>query len=149
MSTFQVVVKKVIDAPPAAVYGVIVDMDEHRKILPKEFTALTVEKGGKGAGTVVRAEMKVMGMKAAHRLVISEPEPGRIMKEVDTATGVDTTWTVNPLDGGRRCELTLDTKMRVKPGLQGWVEKLITSGIMQGIYRRELDLLAARAAAKA
>lgn len=142
MSTFQVVVTKVIDAPPDAVYGVIVDMDEHRKILPKEFTGLTVEKGGKGAGTVVRAEMKVLGVKATHRLVISEPEPGRVMKEVDTATGVDTTWTITPLDGGQRCELTLDTRMRVKPGLQGWVEKLITPGIMQGIYRRELDLLA-------
>lgn len=142
MSTFQVVVSKVIDAPPKAVYGVISDMDQHRKILPKEFTALTVERGGRGEGTVVRAEMKVLGVKASHRLVISEPVPGRVMKEVDAATGVDTTWTITPLDGGRRCELTLDTRMRVNPGLQGWVEKLITPGIMKGMYRRELDLLA-------
>lgn len=142
MSTFQVVVSKVIDARPETVYGVIVDMDQHRKILPKEFTALTVEQGGRGEGTVVRADMKVLGVKASHRLVISEPEPGRVMKEVDSATGVDTTWTVTPLDGGRRCELTLDTRMRVKPGLQGWVEKLITPGLMRGIYQRELDLIA-------
>ncbi|MDF2626708.1 MAG: Polyketide cyclase / dehydrase and lipid transport [Symbiobacteriaceae bacterium] len=143
MSSFQVIVSKVIDAPSEAVYNVIIDMDEHRKILPKEFTALTVEKGGRGAGTVVRAEMQVMGVKAAHRLVISEPEPGRIMKEVDTNTGVDTTWTVTPRDGGQRCELKLDTVMRVKPGFQGWVEKLITPGIMRGMYRRELDQIAA------
>ena len=47
MSTFQVVVSRVIDARPEAVYSVITDMEEPRRILPKEFTDLVVEKGAK------------------------------------------------------------------------------------------------------
>lgn len=84
----------------------------------------------------------MLGVKASHRLVIGEPEPGRVLTEVDTVTGVATTWTITPLDGAQRCELTIDTQMRTKPGLQGWVERLITPGIMKGTYQRELNLIA-------
>lgn len=145
MATYDVSVSRVIEAPPEVVYQIISDMEEHRKILPKEFESLIVEKGGKGAGTVALVQMKVMGVRTCLRLTVLEPEPGRVMKEVDKAAGVETTWTLTPRDGGRKCDLLLHTRFPGKPGLAGLIERLINPPVTRSLYRRELAILNAYA----
>ncbi|OUN01138.1 MAG: hypothetical protein BAA02_03745 [Paenibacillaceae bacterium ZCTH02-B3] len=61
MSFYEVAVEHRFPVAADRVYNLIVDMDEHRRILPKEFEKLEVLEGGKGEGTVFRLTMNVMG----------------------------------------------------------------------------------------
>ena len=144
MTTYSVAVTADIAAPPAQVYAVISDYHEgHRAILPERyFEEMKVVEGGQGAGTVVSVAMKVMGTRPLFQLTVSEPEPGRVLREVDPQAGVDTTFTVEPLKGGSQSRVTIATSARTSPGLKGFIEKLINPAITRRIYREELTNLA-------
>lgn len=144
MSAGQVEVSRIIDAKPEVIYGIIADYrNRHPKILPKpEFAEMVVEQGGTGAGTVIRVTMRVMGMQQVLRMTVSEPEPGRVIQEENE--GVVTTFTVTPLEGGTRSRVTIASTWR-RPGFAGFVERLINPRVARGLYRRELELLAAEA----
>jgi hypothetical protein len=143
MSQFRVEVSEVIDAPPQVVYDVISDYRVgHPTILPKPyFTGLAVEEGGQGAGTVVFAHLKVMGVERTYRLVVSEPEPGRVLVEADEDAGVVTRFTVEPLRDGKQSRVTISTVTKASPGIQGVMEKLINPPITRRIYQQELQQL--------
>lgn len=143
MRTMHVAVSEVIDAAPERVYAVLADYQNHHPhIVPKPFFAgLRVEEGGVGAGTVVVADMDVYGTKRTFRLVVSEPQPGRVLVESDAAAGLVTTFTVEPLDGGARSRVTIASDTQPSPGLQGWIERLINPAITRRIYRAELKQL--------
>ncbi|MFM1652252.1 SRPBCC family protein [Brevibacillus sp. B_LB10_24] len=143
MKTYRAMVKRTIDASVETVYRVVSDMEEHRKILPKEFESFEVVQGGKGAGTVFKIVMNVLGTKTSNVMTITEPEPGRVMKEEDAAAGLVTLWTLDPLEGGRRCELKLESTFRSKPGFAGFIERLLGPVVVRSIYRREMELLQA------
>ncbi|MFN8498869.1 MAG: SRPBCC family protein [Anaerolineae bacterium] len=151
MSGPRVAESKVIDAPPAAVYDLLADYRVgHPQILPKPyFQSLVVEQGGRGAGTIVRVTMSVMGSQQTMRLTVTEPSPGRVLQEEDATVGVTTWFTVTPLDGGARSQLQIATEWRGKPGLGGWIEGRLTRLFAPRIYRRELDLIAQHFAATA
>ncbi|MCI0395068.1 MAG: SRPBCC family protein [Chloroflexi bacterium] len=144
MSQIHVEASAVINARPEKIYGILSDYRVgHPAILPKPyFTELTVEEGGQGAGTVMRVRMKVMGVEVAYHLVVSEPEPGRVLVETDEAAGVVTTFTVEPLNGGQQSRVTIATDMRASPGLRGFMEKLMNPPVTRRIYRQELENLA-------
>lgn len=144
MSQIHVEASAVINARPEKIYGVLSDYRVgHPAILPKPyFTELTVEEGGQGAGTVMRVRMKVMGVEVAYHLVVSEPEPGRVLVETDEAAGVVTTFTVEPLNGGQQSRATIATDMRASHGLRGFMEKLMNPPVTRRIYRQELQNLA-------
>jgi hypothetical protein len=140
MSQIHVEASAVIDARPEDVYAVISDYKVgHPAILPKEFTKLTVEKGGTGAGTVIYVGMQVMGVKQDYRLVVSEPEPGRMLVETDTEKGVTTYFKFEPLAGGKQTKFSIASDMRVSPGFAGFMEKLMTPPITRRIYKQELQ----------
>ncbi|MCA9955786.1 MAG: SRPBCC family protein [Anaerolineales bacterium] len=145
MNQYEVSVSRVIDAPPAAVYAIFADYHHsHAAVLPKPyFTSMTVEKGGTGAGTEITVEMAVMGVKTTYHMVVTEPEPGRVLQEEDKAVGLVTTFTIDPINDGQASQVTLYTRARTAPGLRGFIEKLITPPITRKIYNEELDLLAA------
>ncbi len=151
MSGPRLVESKVVDAPPAAVYDLLSDYRVgHPQILPKRyFQSLVVEQGGKGAGTVVRVTMSVMGSKQTMLLTVTEPEPGRVLQEEDDAVGVRTHFTVTPVDGGRRSNVEIATDWRPKPGIGGWIEGKMTVLFARRIYREELGLIAAHMATNA
>ncbi len=144
MNQYEVSVSRVIDAPPAAVYAVFADYHHsHNAVLPKPyFTEMTVEKGGTGAGTEVTVHMSVFGTKVTYHMVVTEPEPGRVLQELDKDAGVLTTFTVDPVKNGQASKVTLYTRARTSPGLKGFIEKLITPPISRKIYNEELDLVA-------
>jgi hypothetical protein len=126
MSQMHVEMSAVIDAKPEDVYAVMSDYKVgHAAILPKPyFVSMDVEEGGRGAGTVARVKMKVMGVEANYRMLVSEPEPGRILIETDPKAGVTTIFTFDSLDRGSRTRLTFATEMQASPGFKGFVEKL-------------------------
>ncbi len=144
MNQYELSVSRVIDAPPAAVFAVFADYHHsHAAVLPKPyFTEMTVEKGGTGAGTEITVHMSVFGAKVTYHMVVTEPEPGRVLQEEDKAAGVLTTFTVDPVNGGQATKVTLYTRARTSPGLKGFIEKLITPPISRKIYNEELDLVA-------
>jgi hypothetical protein len=144
MSQIHVEVSEVIEARPEKVYAILSDYRvNHPAILPKPyFTELAVEQGGQGAGTIVRVRMKVMGTELAYRQIVSEPEPGRVLKEADDTAGVTTTFTVDPLNGDQHSRVTIATDAATKPGLMGWMERLFNPSVMRRIYKKELQQLA-------
>ncbi|HYH78990.1 MAG TPA: hypothetical protein VEX86_04315, partial [Longimicrobium sp.] len=71
----------------------------------------------------------------------TEPEPGRVLVETAPDGSVVTTFTADPLDGGRS-RMTFSTVGRTPPGIVGWIESRITKRILPRIYRDELALLA-------
>jgi uncharacterized protein YndB with AHSA1/START domain len=145
MNQYEVEVSRVIDAPPAAVYAVFADYHHsHAAVLPKRyFTKMMVEKGGTGAGTEITVHMSVLGAKVTYHMVVTEPEPGRVLQEEDKAAGVRTTFTMTPVNNGQATNVTLYTRARTAPGFRGFIEKLITPPISRKIYNEELDMVAA------
>ncbi len=143
MATVHTEVSGVIDAPPATIYAVLADYrHSHPQILPKPyFTDLIVEQGGQGAGTVFRTQVVVMGVKTDYHMVVSEPQPGRVLAELDEKLGVFTTFTVDPHAGGTQSRLTIATDWTPKSGVIGWIEKMTTPGVMRKIYAEQLTLI--------
>jgi hypothetical protein len=101
-----------------------------------------VEQGGIGAGTLIRFETQAFGQTQRFRAAISEPEPGRVLVETDLDGGPVSTFVVDPLDGGRGARVTITTQGKVRPGLPGRVEQLMTRLFLENIYAQELKLLA-------
>lgn len=132
MSQIHSHASRVIEAPPEAVYAVLADYNiSHPAILPKHvFSGLVVEQGGVGAGTVVRVTMAAMGTKQELHVIVSEPEPGRVLIESDPQTGMTTTFTVEPLEAGRHSQVTIAADAPASPGLEGWVERMVTPALL-------------------
>jgi uncharacterized protein len=143
MNQYQIAVSKIIDANPADIYGVMSDYKVgHPAILPKAFfSKLIVLEGGQGAGTVIEVHMEVYGTKRVFHQVVSEPEPGHLLVEKDAEAGVTTTFTVEPLDGGKQSNVMISTISRTAPGMPGFLERLFTPLIIRRIYEQELENL--------
>lgn len=137
MDHYEVSVERRINASPEQIYNLIIDMEEHRRILPKQFETLEVLEGGKGAGTVFRLTMNVLGSRSSLIMTLSEPEPGRIVQEQDRSAGVTTIWELVPESEGQ-CLLKLTSQFPKKPGFSGWVERLVTPAVIRSIYDQEL-----------
>ncbi len=144
MNQIRVEQSAVIAAAPSQVYAVIRDYEVgHVAILPKPyFQEMIVEEGGQGAGTKTRLKMNIMGQEFNYRHEVSEPEPGRVLKETDRDTGLATTFTFQPLAGGTQTRVTIATDTAVRAGLAGFIERLMTPLILRRIYRQELQNLA-------
>ena len=140
-------VSQAIDAPPARVYAILADYEVHHPaILPKPYFAeLAVEQGGRGAGTVIRVTMKVLGVEQVFRMTVTEPEPGRILQETDAEAGVTTTFTVDPLDNGQSSRLTIHTAMPSSGGIRGYFERMLNPPITRRIFKKQLAKVAAYA----
>jgi hypothetical protein len=155
MGQAKVSAAAILDARPEDVYAAIADYHEgHPSILPKEHLYdLQVEQGGYGAGTVIRFKARILGVEQSFHHRVSEPEPGRVLVEqdidADSPQKVATTFTVIPLEEGRKSRVEIATTMQTSPGLKGWVERAVLRIANQLIYRKELKLLEAVAQQRA
>ena len=138
-----------IPATAQAVYAILADYHRgHQEILPRpHFIAMRVERGGTGAGTVVSFQMTLLGKVQSFRASIDEPEPGRLLRETDEASGAVTTFLVEPVPGGF-CNVTITTETSVYNGVLGTVQGWLTARLLLPIYRKELSNLAAKAAGR-
>ncbi len=137
----------VIDASADAVYNLLSNYADtakgHAQILPKQyFRDLQVESGGRGAGTVIRFQAGALGMMRAMRLTISEPIPGRVLAESDTASSLVTRFTVTPIADGKQVKVQIATDWDAPVGPAGLLDRLLMPGLYRRIYRAELAQLA-------
>lgn len=132
-----------VQAPAAAVYRIIADYRQHhpRIVPPEYFTGIDVEEGGVGAGTRTRVRMRVLGRTSEFIHFIREPEPGRVLEEIDSEGATATTFTVEPAGTGAGANVTIQTRFRVRAGLLGVLERTVTRLVLHRIYRKELARL--------
>jgi hypothetical protein len=142
-------VSALIESDPQIIYSIIADYnDGHQKILPKPpFVSLVVEAGGKGEGTIVLVQMKVLGKLQVFRTVVSEPEPGRVLVETND-TGYITTFTVEPRDDGKLSYVNFTTEISDDAGLLKKLEFRLSKLLLVPVYNKELEKLAEVAAIK-
>lgn len=140
--SFTVEASARVDAPDYVVYNIIADYrDGHPQILPRQyFDWLEVEQGGRGAGTVIRFQMRVLGRTRVLRAAVTEPEPGRVLVETDTGGGGPvTTFVVEPEGTGSR--VTFRTELTSAGGPLGALERFVLRRILRRVYARELEQL--------
>ena len=142
--THIITASALIPARRERVYSLIANYrDGHPRIVPKQFSNLTVEQGGVGAGTVIRFQMSVLGKKQSFRAAISEPEPGRVLVETDLDTnGAVTTFTVDAGTAPAESRVTISTQLPVRSGPFGFVEKKLSTLLLRPMYVQELANLA-------
>ena len=147
MGQIKVKAAEVLDARPEDVYSTIADYrKEHPRILPKEnLYDLQVEEGGYGAGTIIRFKSRILGVEQSFRHRVSEPEPGKVLVEqdIDTIQNLATTFTVIPVEDGKKSQVEISTTMNASPGIRGFAERVILSIFNPRIYRKEMKLLEA------
>lgn len=133
----------IIHAPAARVYSIIADYRVHhpRIVPPEYFRTVEVEAGGVGAGTRVRVETRVLGRTQQFVHHIREPEPGRILEEVDASGFSVTRFTVEPAEQGTSSRVTIETTFRVRSGPLGVIERAVTAAMLRRIYKKELARL--------
>jgi hypothetical protein len=135
----------IINARAEKLYAVVADYRVgHLAILPRPFfQELAVEKGGVGAGTIVRGNVKVMGKLYPLHHAISEPEPGRVLQENDLDKAEEhTRFIFEPVNNGAQTRVTIATEFMASPGLVGLMERLTKPGLVHKMYRQELHNLA-------
>jgi hypothetical protein len=141
--SFTVEASARVAAPAEVVYNIIADYRKgHPQILPRQyFEWLEVEQGGRGEGTVIRFQMRVLGQTRVLRAVVTEPEPGRVLVETDTGgDGPVTTFIVEP--EGSDSHVTFSTAMTSARGPLGVLERFVLRRVLRRVYRCELEQLA-------
>lgn len=138
---------RTIPAPASVLYDLIVYYRTgHPSILPRKyFGPLEVLSGGRGAGTKIRFAMRAFGRMNVNTAEISEPAPGKELKEM-LPSGIVTTFTVEPR-GPNEATVTIATEYS-KPGLRGWVESILAPEYLRRVCVAELAQLARVALAR-
>ena len=133
-----------VPAPPARVYAVLSDYHVHHPaIVPKDaFRRVDVIKGGKGAGTRFELEMVMMGRTTVAQFDVTEPEPGRVMVETMLDQSLATTFTMDPIDGGRATQLTFATDYTLPGGIFLPLLRWMAGSAIRRIYQREMANIA-------
>jgi hypothetical protein len=145
MPTINISVSATIGAPNSLLYGIIADYRVgHPSILPPQyFGRLDVLAGGRGADTRIRFEMKAFGRINIGIAEVTEPVPGRELRET-LSDGIVTVFLVEPV-GSAESRVTISTTYH-KHGLRGWLEKLVAPRYLRRVYTAELAQLARVAA---
>lgn len=138
MGTITVVSEGDVAAQPADVYRYLADYRQHRpQFLPDAFSGWTVDEGGVGAGTVVRFGVNAGGRSRGYRMTVSEPEPGRTLRETDSGSSLVTTFTVEPRPG-RGAVVRIETTWQGAGGVGGFFEKRFAPVALRRIYSEAL-----------
>lgn len=132
-----------IHAPAARLYGIFADYRlHHPRIVPPEYVRrLEVEAGGVGEGTRTLVELRLLGTTRRVLHIIREPEPGRVLEEVDADGLSSTSFVVEPAGDGESATVTIRTTFTVRAGLLGAIERVLVAAALRRMYAKELILL--------
>ncbi|HEX5506193.1 MAG TPA: SRPBCC family protein [Thermomicrobiales bacterium] len=140
MAEISVAAEGPVGAPAERVYGYLADYRQHHpRFLPPAFSDFQVDEGGIGAGTVFRCRFMAGGRTRNFHMRVTEPEPGRVLAESDTASALVTTFTVTP--EGDTCRVRIATTWPGAGGVGGFFERLFAPRALQRIYADELGRL--------
>ena len=131
--------ERLMDAPAEAIYHCLADYREHHRpggFLPPAFSDLEILRGGVGTGTEYRFTIALGGRSRAITASVKETVPGREL--VETGTGIQTTFTVEPTRQGAR--VRFETVMEAR-GLEGVLNRLFARRLLRPIYEDELRRL--------
>lgn len=144
MAVIEVVAEGDVAAPAATVYGWLADYaGVHPRFLPEAFSGYQVNEGGTGAGTVVSFSVTVGGRSRQYRMEVSEPEPGRVLRETDTGSTLVTDFTVAEQGTGSRVRIA--TTWQGAGGVGGFFERRFAPVALKRLYVDELGRIAAYA----
>jgi hypothetical protein len=149
MRQFQFAAERVLDAPADVIYHCLRNYRDHHRasssggFLPPAFTALDVLEGGVGAGTVIRFTTSVGGRDAVRTQNVTEPQPGRVLKE--SGNGEGSTFTIEPRPDGSTL-VRIETVFQGS-GLEGMLMPLLYPRVLRPLYADELQRLEAYARA--
>jgi hypothetical protein len=142
MSRIYVKKEQIINARPADVYAVLTDYEgKHAQILTPNFLDYTVEKGGRGDGTIVRYRLRAARRERPYRMLIQEAVKGRVITESDTNSSLVTTWTVLPQEHGQQTMVRVASEWEGGSGVGGFFERLFAPLGLRRIYARMLESL--------
>lgn len=144
MSVITVAAVRSISAPASTVYQILSDYHEgHPSILPDAFTRLEVLEGGLGAGTRIEFDLKLAGRVNTTVADVDEPEPGRVLREVETERGLITEFTVDPT-AEDRCAVEIRTTWEGR-GVMGLIERMFAPRMLKPLYDEQLENLETQA----
>lgn len=148
MSDITVTAVRSISAPASTVYRILSDYHEgHPSILPDAFTRIEVLEGGQGAGTRIEFDLKLAGRVNTTIADVDEPEPGRVLREVEASRGLTTVFTVDPT-AADRCAVEIRTTWKGR-GIMGLMERMLAPRMLKPLYEEQLENLETQARRRA
>lgn len=133
----HVTATRLIAAPASLVYDILADYRiGHPRILPRAFESLTVEEGGRGAGTVIRFAMRSFFTVKWARATVEEPEAGRVLVERLEDRPAKTSFTVEP-SGLEHARVTIETTWTPR-GPGALLERLLAPIVLKRVIAEEL-----------
>ena len=143
MSHIHVKSEQVVDAPPEEVYAALKDYKHKRPhMLTPNFLDYRVEHGGVGKGTVVDYRLKAGGRERPYRMHVDETVRGKVLTERDTNSSLITRWTLLPMKGGRKTQVSLTSEWEGGSGIGGFFERAFAPIGLRRIYANMLAMLA-------
>ena len=143
MSHIHVKSEQVVDAPPEEVYAALKDYKHKRpKILTPNFLGYQVKRGGVGSGTEVDYRLKAAGRERPYHMQVNETIKGKVLTERDSNSSLITRWTLLPVKGGKKTQVSLSSEWEGSRGVGGFFERAFAPMGLRRIYGSMLDTLA-------
>ena len=92
------------------------------RLLSAHFSDYRVQERGDGAGTVIAYRLRVGRHQREHVIAVTEPVPGRVLRERDRTSAWVSTWTLTPGGEGERTVVRLAVTLR-DPQISGWLAR--------------------------
>ena len=146
MSQITFNAEAVLAAQAEAVYRSIADYyNGQPHIVPKaNISEIQVQAGGYGAGTVVTFKRKLLFFGRLKRKTIVEPDPGRLLVELEEVAGsapIMTSYRVIPVSKGRETYVEIITSIPHRKGFGGLMDRLFLPKRLRKMHYKELYLL--------
>jgi|SRR5581483_5167329 len=143
MSHIFVRSERTIDASPAEVFNTLIDYKVKRpRMLPPNYLNYNIEQGGQGSGTVVSYHFRAAGRERAYEMVVEETVAGQVLTERDKNSSLVTRWSVLPVDGGQRSQVSVESDWEGGVGAGGFFERTFAPLGLRKVYKDALVALA-------
>lgn len=143
MSHIFVRSERVIEARPAEVFQTLADYKMKRpRILPPNYLDYTLEKGGQGAGTVIRYRLRAAGRERPYEMHVEETVKGQVLTERDKGSSLVTRWNVLPIADGQKSKVSVESDWEGSSGIGGFFERIFAPLGLSQIYKDILIALA-------
>ncbi len=143
MSHIFVRSERIIDATPQEVFATVADYENKRpRMLPPNYLDYTVEKGGRGSGTVISYRLQAAGRERPYRMSVKETVKGKVLAEQDSSSSLVTRWTVQPLNNGAQSRVSIESDWEGGSGVGGFFERTFAPLGLRRIYDNILTMLA-------
>jgi uncharacterized protein YndB with AHSA1/START domain len=132
--------ERAIPASASRVYAVIRDIRGRPQWVPSDYSNFAIQQGGEGEGTVYTYHLKTGTRERDYRMRVEEPEPGKVLEEIDQDSSLRTRWTVT--SQGNKALVRIETAWQGAGGIGGFFERTFAPRVLSGMYQTMLERLA-------